>query len=275
VQDLGRTGFAHLGVPQAGAVDVRSARLANRLVGNAESAALLEVTLGGIEMVFEDGGFVAVSGAPAPLAVNGRPIGEDSGFGIPAGGVLTVGTVSAGLRCYIAIRGGLDVRPVLGSRSTDTLAGLGPEPLRDGDRLPVGHRECEQVYHEVAPTAPPPEQVELRLMPGPRDDWLTTEARQRLLGTAWSVSATSDRTGLRLEGPALERASTGELLSEGMVAGAVQVPPDGQPILFLANHPTTGGYPVAGVVLTDDLPLAGQARPGTILRFRAVPAPRL
>jgi KipI family sensor histidine kinase inhibitor len=272
VQDLGRTGFAHLGVPLAGAADERSARLANRLVGNVESAALLEVTVGGLELEFAAPSFVAVCGAGAPVELSGRPMGEDSAFSVGAGGVLRVGTVRTGLRCYLAVRGGLGVPTVLGSRSTDTLAGLGPAPLRDGDRLPVAHGERAPVYYDLAPTPPLADEVELRVLAGPRDAWLAAASRTQMFSACWTVTSTSDRTGLRLEGPVLERSSSDELLSEGMVAGAIQVPPDGQPILFLSNCPTTGGYPVVGVVLAEDLPLAGQARPGSKLRFRKVPA---
>jgi KipI family sensor histidine kinase inhibitor len=275
VQDLGRSGHAHLGVPRAGAVDERSARLANRLVGNLETAAVLEVTLGGLELEFAEPSFVAVCGAGSTVSVNGRGMGEDSAFSVPADGVLTIGPVRAGLRCYLAARGGFGVPEVLGSRSTDTLAGLGAAPLQDGDRLPIARGERAPVYYDIAPTPPLADEVELRIIPGPREEWLHETSRAELFSAAWTVTSTSDRTGLRLEGPVLERSSTDELLSEGLVPGAVQVPANGQPILFLANAPTTGGYPVAGVVLAEDLPLAGQARPGSTLRFRKVPAPQL
>lgn len=277
VQDLGRAGYAASGVPTAGAADPRTARLANRVVGNDERAALLEVTIGGLELGFDRAAFVAVCGADCPVMVNGSPVGEDNGFRVPAGARLSLGNAGRGLRGYVAVRGGFDVDRVLGSRSTDTLAALGPPPLRDGNRLPVGQdwaAEAE-VQHEIVPTRPVPDVLELRVIPGPRDDRLTEAGREALFGTGWTVTSTSDRTGLRLDGPELERASEDELLSEGIVAGALQVPPDGRPILFLANHPTTGGYPVVGVVASEDLPLAGQARPGTVLRFRRVAPPAL
>lgn len=276
VQDGGRHGYAALGVPTAGAVDARSAQLANRLVGNEHSAALLEVTLGGLELGFATAAFVAVCGAEVPVTVDGKGVGEDSGFLVPAGSRVALGTPRHGLRSYLAIRGGIDAPTVLGSRSTDTLAALGPPPVRDGDRLGIGADAAsgQGVQYESVPTRPVPDEVELRVVPGPRDDRLAETGRAALFTTAWTVTPTSDRTGLRLDGPVLERAIDDELLSEGMVAGAIQVPPDGRPILFLANHPTTGGYPVVGVVTSDDLPLAGQAGPGTVLRFRRVEAPR-
>ena len=169
------------------------------------------------------------------------------------------------------MRGGIAVDPVLGSRSTDTLAMLGPPPLSEGDRLPLGDQAPGDPFQQVAPTPRVEPEPLLRTVRGPRDDLFTDDALATLVATAWTVSSDSDRTGIRLEGPALERRHQVELASEGMAEGSLQVPPDGQPILFLANHPTTGGYPVVAVVAGPDLPLAAQARPGTRLRFRFVP----
>ena len=185
---------------------------------------------------------------------------------IGAGEELDVGPLADGARAYICMRGGIDVPPVLGSRSTDLLTGLGPPPLRAGDLLGLGPE----------PATPPVGFVDdlargeplLRIEPGPRDDWFAPAALDALLGTAWRVSASSNRVGIRLEGPALERTRNEELLSEGVVTGALQVPPSGLPILLLNDHPTTGGYPVLAVVASDDLPVAGQLRPGDLVRFR-------
>ena len=249
VQDLGRPGLAHLGVPAAGAVDPDALRRANRLVGNPPDAAALEVTAVGPELVLEVDATVAV---------------HDEARFVPAGRVVDVGPVRRGLRTYVAVRGGIDVPPVLGSRSTCTLSGLGPPPLRDGDRLLVGTSvagEPRPVEVPALPTSPV-----LRVLPGPRDDALTSAGLAALLEQRWTVTPASDRTALRLDGTPLERASSGELASEGLVAGAVQVPPDGRPVLFLAP-PTTGGYPVVAVVVTADRWLAAQAAPGTTLRF--------
>ncbi|MDP9239746.1 MAG: biotin-dependent carboxyltransferase family protein, partial [Actinomycetota bacterium] len=168
---------------------------------------------------------------------------------------------------YVAVRGGIGVDPILGSRATDLLAGVGPPVLSDGGWLPVG----------VATTGPPvaggsvpapPDNIVLRVLPGPRDDWFAAGALAALCREPYEVSPRSDRVGLRLSGPALERSRPGELPSEGMVEGAVQVPPDGQPVLLLADHPLTGGYPVIAVVDAADVPLAAQARPGQQIRFR-------
>jgi biotin-dependent carboxylase-like uncharacterized protein len=270
VQDLGRTGLAHLGVPTAGAVDRRAFALANRLVGNAQGAAALEITLAGPELELEAGGWVALTGGRVGADLDGRPVPMDVAVRVEAGQVLRVGTVTAGLRAYLAVRGGIDVPPVLGSRSTDTLAWVGPPRLEEGARLPAGDQTEGDPFQQVAPTPRVADEPLLRAVRGPRDDVFTEEALRTLTGQAWTVSSDSDRTGIRLDGPALRRRHEVELPSEGMVEGSLQVPPDGHPILFLANHPTTGGYPVIAVVCGRDLPLAAQARPGTSLRFRLV-----
>ncbi len=275
VQDLGRPGLGHLGVPHSGAADAPSLRLANRLVGNPEGTAGLELTLGRAVLRFAEEAWVAVTGAPAPVTVKegdgtGRPAEHGAAVLVQAGETVQIGAPTAGLRCYVAVRGGVDVPPVLGSRSADLRSGLGPPPLRPGDRLPVG-----------APPGPPPggaagtapampaagETVRIRVVPGPRDDWFAAGTLELLCGGDYTVTPASDRTGIRLDGPALPRARSGELPSEGVVTGALQVPPGGRPILLLAEHPTTGGYPVIAVVATADIGLAAQARPGARLRF--------
>jgi biotin-dependent carboxylase-like uncharacterized protein len=274
VQDLGRPGYAHLGVPRSGAADAPSLRLANRLVGNLESAAGMETTLFGVTVRLSDARYVAVTGAPAPVSVDGAPAQMATALPVPAGGTLAVGTAERGLRGYLAVGGGIAVPPVLGSRSTDLLSGLGPARLSDGDVLPLG-----EPAGTPGGTAPPvgdrpdpwpPGEPTLRLQLGPRDDWFTAEAVARLAASRYVVSPQSNRVGIRLSGPPLPRAIEGELPSEGLVLGALQVPSNGQPVLFLADHPTTGGYPVIGVVHPDDVPLAAQARPGTSVRFRIV-----
>jgi biotin-dependent carboxylase-like uncharacterized protein len=269
VQDLGRPGHAAIGVTRSGAADTAAAGLANRLVGNRPEAALLEVTAGGLRLRAGRTVLVAVTGAPLPVAVDGRPAPFAAPMTLPPGAVLSLGTPWAGLRSYLAVRGGIDVPPVLGSRSTDTLSGLGPPPLTAGTLLPVGDLAADEPVVDVAPVGPPPDRPVLRVLPGPRRDWLDDAAWAALTTQEWAVAADSDRVGLRLTGPRLARAREGELPSEGLVAGAVQVPPDGAPVLFLADHPVTGGYPVLAVVVTADLPLAAQLRPGDGVRFRA------
>ncbi|MCW2609646.1 MAG: allophanate hydrolase [Cryptosporangiaceae bacterium] len=271
VQDLGRPGFAALGVSPSGAADRAALRLANRLVGNPESAAGLEITLGGLVARFTEPATLALTGATGPVALGGRQAFLNGPLRARAGDRLVVGPPAGGLRTYLAVRGGIDVPPVLGSRSTDVLAGLGPDPLAAGARLPIGRPTGEPGMVDQAPVPPLPDEIALRVLPGPRDDWFTAPARRRFGTVTYTVSPQSNRIGLRFDGPVLDRVDgDAELPSEGMVRGAVQVPPDGRPVLFLADHPVTGGYPVIGVVEPADLDLAAQARPGHPVSFRWV-----
>jgi len=270
VQDLGRRGVAHLGVPRAGALDEPALRAANRLVGNPPGTAGLETTLGGVTLRALVDVVVAVTGAPAPVQVAGRPAAWGAAVSVPAGAELEVGPAEYGLRSYLAVAGGVAVPPVLGSRSADLLSGLGPAPLAEGDILPVGGavpvRGAVRVDRaELVPLPAPPAELVLRLQLGPRADWFADVSR--LARDTYRVASASNRIALRTEGPPLARSRSGELPSEGMVLGAVQVPPDGRPVVFLADHPTTGGYPVVGVVPHADLAAAAQARPGTPVRF--------
>jgi biotin-dependent carboxylase-like uncharacterized protein len=269
MQDGGRPGYAGIGVPRSGAADAAAAGLANRLVGNVDTAAIVEVTAGGLRVRAERTLLVALTGAPAPVSVDGRAAPFGAPFTLRPGAELFLGTPRVGLRTYLAVRGGIDVLPVLGSRSTDTLSGLGPAPLRAGDRLPIGDLRGEEPFVDVAPVGGPSSAPVLRVLPGPRRDWLDPAAWTALTTAPWAVTADSNRVGLRLDGPRLARAQDGELPSEGLVPGALQVPPDGAPVLFLADHPVTGGYPVLAVVTTADLPAAAQLRPGDTLTFRA------
>jgi biotin-dependent carboxylase-like uncharacterized protein len=263
VQDLGRAGYAHLGVPFSGAADRVSLCLANRLVGNAEDVAGLELTFGGSALRFDSAAWIAVTGAPLDV----RPGTMNAPCHVPAATVVEFGTPWSGVRTYVAVRGGIDVAPVLGSRSTDVLSGLGPAPLSAGDRLPVG-RATGLITVDVAPGLEPEAEPVLRVAAGPRDDWF--ETLEPLTRAAYEVTAQSNRVGVRLDGPALVRRRQGELSSEGMVTGSVQVPPNGLPIVFLADHPTTGGYPVAAVLVAGDIARAAQLRPGQRVRFRLV-----
>lgn len=194
---------------------------------------------------------------------------------VPAGALLDVGAAVRGLRSYVAVSGGIEVPAVLGSRSTDLLSGLGPEPVAGGDELPVGPVRGGSGAADVTLYGGFAEELVLPLAPGPRDDWFAPGALRTLAQGAYRVSPQSNRIGLRTLGPALDRARDGELPSEGMVLGAVQVPPDGRPVVFLSDHPTTGGYPVIGVVPEGSLPAAAQSPPGTRIRFVPVAPTRL
>lgn len=273
LQDLGRPGYARLGVSPSGAADPPSLRLANRLLGNAEGAAAVEVTFGGLALHTRRAVWVAVTGAPAPVTAGGRTAPVNAPLYLPAGARLRLAPPAVGVRSYVAVRGGFDVPAVLGSRSTDTLGGIGPAPLHPGQSLPVGARPDREPCVDVAPVPPIPAEPVLPLWPGPRWEWLTADARAAIAGQAWRVAADSNRIGVRLAGDRLPPPHRPPVPSEGIVAGAVQLPPDGQPIVFLADHPVTGGYPVVAVVPAAALATLAQCRPGQSLRLRWRPHP--
>lgn len=283
VQDLGRPGWAHLGVSVSGAADTASLTLANRLVGNPDNAAGLEITFGGLQARMHcrrPNGcptirYLALTGAPCPATVNGRPVALNTPIPVQDGDVLAVGLPASGLRTYLAVRGGLTPPAALGSRSTDLLSGIGPTPLKPCDTLPVGEPAGPMPGVDLAPRNAPPATFTLRVLPGPRDDWFEQASLSELFTARWEATSNSNRIGIRLAGPPLRRSRTDELPAEGTVHGALQVPPNGQPVLFLTDHPVTGGYPVIGVVLQADLPLAGQIPPGAPIRFRSVDSPSL
>jgi biotin-dependent carboxylase-like uncharacterized protein len=269
VQDLGRAGYGHLGVSRSGAADRDSLTLANRLVGNPEASAGLECTLRGPRIRLHRDCTVAITGAPVDVAtVDGTEVAMNCAIRAPAGSVLQVGRAVAGVRSYVAVSGGIVAPPVLGSRSWDTRGEIGPAPLAVGTRLPLG-----------APTAPPPavdavpvpsiqNAVSVTVSAGPRASWFTAAARRGLRTEPFVATGEANRIGVKLNGPPLTRRRLDELRSEGMVPGAVQVPPSGQPIVLLADIPTTGGYPVIAVVVERDLPRIAQLRPGDEIRFR-------
>ncbi|WP_394686261.1 5-oxoprolinase/urea amidolyase family protein [uncultured Microbacterium sp.] len=268
VQDLGRPGRAALGVARSGALDRGALRIANRLLGNDESAAALEITLGGFSARAERDCWIAVTGALADVRVDGRGVPAYAPVRLAAGAELTIDPAHAGLRLILAVRGGVVAEPVLGSRSTDVLARLGPPPLRAGDLVQGGTTTGEVPAVDGFPWSVPPAALEVRLRPGPRADWFTPAAVEALTDASWTVSTDIDRIGIRLDGPILERTRHDELPSEGMRPGALQVPPHGRPVILLADGPVTGGYPVIGVIPDAALDALAQVRPGDRVRFR-------
>ncbi|WP_425955455.1 carboxyltransferase domain-containing protein [Xylanimonas sp. McL0601] len=287
VEDLGRPGVARLGVGSSGAADPRSLRAANRAVGNVPGAAAIEC-VGGLRVRARGGAVVALTGAGAPTTVftadrsSERPAPHGVAFLLHDGDELAVGYPGRGARTYLAVRGGLDVPVVLGSRSTDTLGGLGPAPLGPGTVLDVGAQGALEGAVAGGDVGAPPldrlpaagETTTLRVVLGPHDDWFDAGAVAALTGTPWTVTPRSDRVGLRLDGEPLHRAVRrveAELPSAGTVTGALQVPPDGRPVLLLADHPVTGGYPVVAAVVAADVALAGQLPAGATVRFAVVP----
>ena len=256
--------MAALGVGRSGACDRASYELANRLVGNAPGAAVLEVTLGGLCLRANGELIVVTTGARCDGAK-----AHNAPSRLRAGEELQLGAPVSGLRTYVAVRGGFDVEPVLGSRSTDLLADLGPAVVMTGDVLAVGEPSAPMPHIDVAPVPEPAEgAITVRVMPGPRRDWFTDDAWDSLVSRAYTVSSDSNRVGIRLAGERLERARNGELQSEGMARGALQIPPSGDPVLFLADHPVTGGYPVIAYVVDDDVDRCAQLQPGQTLLFR-------
>ncbi|WP_400996265.1 biotin-dependent carboxyltransferase family protein [Agromyces sp. GXQ0307] len=270
VQDLGRPGFAHLGVAPSGALDRGALALANRLVGNPDGFAGLEVVLGGLRFASDRDLWFAVTGAWGSVRVAGREVGPYRAARVRAGEPVEIGTAQRGLRYLVAVRGGIDEPTTLGSRSRDTLAGIGPEPVDAGRVLAVGPEPATSVplLDDDAAYPPPVGAVVLGLLPGPRADWVTDAALAALHESGWRVSASSDRVGARLEGPALERRVAGELVSEPTVAGAIQVTGAGVPTVLLADRPVTGGYPVVAIVDPASLDRLAQVRPGQEVRFR-------
>ncbi|WP_439685415.1 Urea amidolyase related protein [Cupriavidus oxalaticus] len=281
-QDPGRHGQAGQGVSASGAMDQAALKAANRLVGNASDAAALETIGTGLQLQSVGESVLAVTGADAPLTVrtaDGRQwdAPNHQAVALADGDTLTIGQPLAGARCYVAARGGFAVAPVLGSCATDTLARVGPAPLAVGDVIdlrpaPAGAIVgAPEMPAEDLPTLE--QEVVLDVVLGPRTDWFTTESVERLAAQRWQVTPQSNRVGLRLAGEVpLERAVAGELPSEGTALGALQVPPSGQPVLFLADHPLTGGYPVIGAVAPYHLDRAGQIPVGAWLRFNPVGA---
>lgn len=282
VQDLGRTGKTGMGVSASGALDRGALRQANRIVGNPSGTPALEVLLGGLRLRCRGRAVVAVTGAQAPLTLTsaagrclpafiGQPLALDDGD------VLAIGTPVAGVRCYLAVRGGFAIEPVLGSCATDTLAQVGPAPLAPGMTIAVGAAVPHERLGAVLPDHAPPSAlptadsiVTLDVVLGPRTDWFTPAALATLLAQEWRVTPQSNRVGMRLAGDTpLARSRLDELPSEGTVVGAIQVPANGQPVLFLADHPLTGGYPVMAAVASHHLDLVAQIPVGARLRFRA------
>lgn len=266
VQDLGRHGHAHLGVPSAGAADTLSLMLANRLLGNDDDCAALEITLKGPTLTFEQDTDISLTGAAIDARLDGDWLAAGQVQSVQAGQRLQLRETQGGLRSYLAVAGGIRCRKILGSRSCDTAAGLGPTPLKKGTRLAIGKRRSKARYLKHSPDH---SSKVIRFLPGPQHQWFDANA-QAQLQQPYRVDSASDRSGLRLKGAAINAKSPQQVASQGMVTGAIQLPSDGQPIILLPNHGTTGGYPVIGVVIRTDLPRVAQALPGQTLRLQQV-----
>lgn len=289
VQDLGRAGYQSSGVSASGAMDAFALRAANLLVGNPEGAAGLEITLAGPRIHFQESALVALAGADLGAEADGKPLPPWLPARVPAGATLSFHAARSGCRGYLAVAGGVDVPVVLGSRSTYLAAAIGGmdgRALRSGDLLPVGEppelalriaaalaRRGEGVVAAtigIGPTLRPrySDRPAVRLLPGEHAPLLTPESRRRLHAAEFQLSPRSDRNGYRLEGVRVELSSPLEILSEAVAFGTLQLPPDGTPILLMADRQTTGGYPRIGEVASVDLPLLAQLRPGDRVAFR-------
>lgn len=276
VQDAGRRGWQHLGVGVAGAADPLSHALANLLVGNAPAAAALEFTLRGPLLEFAQPCLVALGGAPFPAEVDGQPLPRWRPVRLRAGARVRTGEAPRGLRGYLAVAGGIVVPPVLGSAATDLRGGFGGfqgRALQAGDVVAASAAEGPEQTNTSwrlpwdGPLPEGPREAPLRLLPGPQWASLNPQSRETLLGATFRVDGRSDRMGLRLDGPPLTLQAPVELVSAGVATGTLQLPPEGGPILLLADRQTTGGYPRLGELASVDLPWAAQLRPGDPLRF--------
>ena len=274
VQDLGRWGFQALGVPIAGPMDPFSHRFANALVGNDRGAALLEIALLGPELEFEGECVVALSGAEFSVTVDGVEVPRGQAFEVPSHTRLRFGARRRGARAYLAVAGGIDTPPVLGSRATHVpsgMSGWAGRPLRKDDRLPVGlartHPNARpRLSRHADDTLLHPAMV--RVLPGPDADRFDDEAADALQSAPYTVAADSDRMGFRLRGPQLGLPMGADIISDVTPTGTLQVPGTGQPILLMADRQTTGGYPRIATVISADLGIAGQQAPGDTLSFR-------
>jgi antagonist of KipI len=271
VQDLGRYGHQTSGVPVAGPMDVFSHRLANQLVGNDAADATLEITLLGPELMVEADTTMAIAGAQFEVACDDRPVTLNSSFIIRQGQRLKFGRIAGGARAYLAVAGGIQTDPVLGSRATHLVSHMGGfrgRALAPGDRLAIVRDSgLRPVRKSAGLTLPTNGRALLRVIPGPQADWFESDALKTISGVSFRISPQSNRMGYRLQGPPLARAREGELISEPVGVGAIQVPSAGEPILLMADRQTAGGYPKIGYVISADLPLAGQLAPGDFIEF--------
>jgi KipI family sensor histidine kinase inhibitor len=276
VQDRGRPGYRRLGIPTAGAMDAVALRAANRAAGNVPDAAALEFTVPGPVLRVLDDALIALAGADLSALLDGTPLELNRPVRVRRGQVLEFGAPRRGLWCYLAVHGGIDVPPILRSRATfvpGALGGAGGRRLREGDvvgRGPEGSGRLPATDRAYLDLPLPEDEISVRVIPGPQDEWLTEESRAGLLREIFTVSGHADRAGSRLDGPALAHRNSGEFFSDGLLPGSIQIPSGGRPIVILPDGPTTGGYPKAAVVISADLRLVAQARPGTKIRFRAV-----
>lgn len=278
VQDLGRTGFQKYGVVASGAMDPYALRIANLLVGNEEHSAALEITLMGPSIHFNEDHVISICGGDLTPQLDGKTVGNWRAVSAVKGQTLTFGKPRSGSRCYLAIAGGIDVPAVMGSRSTYMRAGLGGyqgRALESGDQLVIGETNADQksAAHGKSWFVPPPSYSSapvIRVIKGRQFEAFSEASRKHFLSETFTVNPQSDRMGYRLDGSRLALAAAQEMISEAVAFGSIQVPADGNPIILMADRQTTGGYPKIAEVITVDLPLISQLKPGDHLRFNEV-----
>jgi antagonist of KipI len=273
IQDRGRWGLQSRGVPVAGPMDPCAHRVANALVGNNPDAATLEVTLLGPDLVFEDERLAAVAGAEFDVTVDDRPAPWNAAFVVPAGARLQFRRRRQGVRAYLGVAGGIDVRPTLGSRATHVVSAMGGidgRALKAGDRLPLGDRSTVRGAAPALETplvALPHGEARIRVLPGPQLEYFSADALDTLQSAPYVIAQNSDRMGFRLTGPRLAHSRGADIISDATPLGVLQVPASGQPILLMADRQTAGGYPKLATVITADMSAAGQLGPGDAIMF--------
>ncbi len=275
VQDLGREGFGPLGVSASGAADSLSLRLGNRLVGNAENAAGLEMTLVGGTFEFRESAVASLTGSDFGATLDGARVEPWTSIDIRRGSVLRAGATRSGARCYLCVHGGIVVRPFLGSASTHVMTGLGGldgRPLRRGDVMKIGAPTALFRKRSVAPRVGEvlSPRSAFRVTAGEQSEWFSQSTKRALVEHAYRVSEHSNRMGIRLEGTPIAEQTSGRMVTEGVSLGAVQVPPGGLPIILFVEQQTTGGYPKIANVISADLSRLGQLRPRDEVRFERV-----
>lgn len=276
VQDMGRKGYRQFGVPVSGAMDSRSLMYANLLVGNDADAAALEMTLNGVKIEFEDATCVAVTGGVCEVTLNDVLMPLYETIFIQRGDQLEIGVISEGLRCYLAISGGIAVPEVMGSLSTYMRGGFGGlegRKLKPGDWLQTGICDIEGFKRRTLPPSlrfKYASNAEIRVVLGPEVETFTERGVETFLGCLYTLSSQCDRMGYRLLGEKVEHQSSADIISNGIVPGAIQVPGSGEPIIMMADAQTTGGYTKIASVISLDLPLLAQMRPGDRIRFKQV-----
>lgn len=270
VQDKGRFGYQRSGIGQAGAMDQEAYAAANRLAANLPGAAVLEMTMLGATLQFTAKHVCALTGADMQAKLDGVPQERYKSFTVEAGQTLALGFAQKGLRGYFAVQGGIEVPRVLGSRSTDVkshLGGLEGRALKNGDELEVGEHDGLPPIYTSLPVPEYPEEVAIRAILGPQDDFFTAKGIATFFNTSYAVTPQSDRMGIRLEGAAIENKAGVDIVSDGITFGSVQIPANGMPIVLMADHQTAGGYAKIATVVSADLPKLAQVKPGQRVRF--------